>query len=196
MTSLYGPIVESEDVRAAVEATIAAWLDAYVAEVERQKGITLPPVRHYDVASPQTPDQMPAVVIVAPGIAGEPARRGDGTYDVPWAVGVGIVVAAETRAESSRMCSAYTAALRALLLQQASLGGFAEDVAWLDEGVTEIAWTTDRSIHGGSIQLAVTVRAVVNAAGGPVAVPTPSPTAPLSMVAVSSTHITSNRSVP
>lgn len=196
MTSTYGPIVTSADVQAAVDATLRLWIDAYVAEVERQKSIVLPPVRGYDTAAPQTPDEMPAVVIRSGGLIGEPQRHGDGTYDVAFGVGVGIVVAAETRDESRNLCQLYTAALRTLLVQQGGLGGFAEASEWLDEDVTEIAWTTDRSVHGGSIQLAVYVRAAADATAGPLAPPSPSPTAPLNLVAVSSTHITSNRSVP
>lgn len=196
MTSTYGPIITSGDLQKAVETTIARWVDAYVAEVERQKSLTLPPVRHYDVAAPQTPDLMPCVVIRAGGLIGEPERHGDGTYDAAFGVGVGIVVADETRDGARALCQAYTAAIRTLLLQQGSLGGFAEASEWLDEDVTEIGWTTDRSIYGGSVQIAVYVRAASDASAGPLLPPTPDPTTPLSLVAVSSTHITSNRSVP
>ena len=196
MTSIYGTFLTGEDVEQAVRATIATWVDAYVAEAERQKGVTIPPIRHYDLAAPQDPGQMPAIVVRCSSLLAEPERYGDGTYDATWGVGVGVVVAHETRDGSRALCQVLTAAVRALLVQQGGLGGFAEATEWLDEEVTEIAWTTDRSIHGGSIQVAVHVRAVADASGGPTVPPSPDPTAPVSYVAVSSTHITSNRSVP
>jgi hypothetical protein len=45
--SVYGRVITGADVRAAAQATLERWLPTYLAELARQKSLTLPPVRHY-----------------------------------------------------------------------------------------------------------------------------------------------------
>jgi hypothetical protein len=45
VTSVYGRIVTGSDVRAAAQATLERWLPTYLAEIQRQKNLTLPPVQ-------------------------------------------------------------------------------------------------------------------------------------------------------
>jgi hypothetical protein len=70
-------------------------LPTYLAEMARQKSLTLPPVRHYSTGiDPNTPaDELPGVVLVAPGITGTRSGAERAVYDAWWALGVGVVVA-------------------------------------------------------------------------------------------------------
>lgn len=190
--TIYGPIVTAGNIRDAYKATLTAWLPSYLAEIERQTGLVLPPIRHYSTGvSPGTPvEQLPAVVIVAPGVDGTFMRHANGSYDAPWGVGVGIVVAHTSRDTALSWAEAYTAALRACIVQHGSLGGFATDTVLNDEETTEVGWNTDHSVAAGSLYFTSTITGVVNASGGPATVPAPNPTAAVTTVTATSTHVT------
>jgi hypothetical protein len=168
VTSVYGRIVTGMDVRAAAQATLERWLPSYLAEMQRQKNLTLPPVRHYSTGiDPATPaDKLPGVVLVAPGITGTPERRGAGVYDAWWALGVGVVVAHELRDTACLWAETYTGAIKACLVQQKSLGGFAADLEWVDEEVTQADWNTTYSVWAGALEFTVLVPAVLDSSGG------------------------------
>ena len=169
MSTLYGQVTTGGDVRAAVRATIELWSDAYIYEMSRQVGFDLLPLRSFGMfAGPDyPPDRTPGCVIVAPGVIGEIEQRGDGLVDVRWAVGVGIVVADATAEDAMVRAEPYGAALRALLIQQGSLGGFAEETTWLDEETVPIAYEVDRTVAASSLQFSVQLRGVVNRWAGP-----------------------------
>lgn len=171
--SIYGTVITGGDVRAAVRATIELWSDAYVYEMARQVGFDLLPLRTFGMFGGPTypPDQVPGCIIVAPGIVGDPERRGDGLIDVRWSVGIGILVADATAESAMVRAEPYGAALRALMIQQGDLGGFAEETTWLDEETTPIAYETDRVVAASSLQFSVQLRGVVDRFGGPLAPP-------------------------
>ena len=173
MTTLYGPVVTGGDVRKAVRDTIVAWSDSYVDELARQVGIALLPIRTYGIfGGPSYPvDELPACVIVAPGLMGAPERRGDGSFDALWAVGVGIVVADVTADLAVARAEPYAAAIRALMVQQGGLGGFAEETTWTDEETVPIAYERDRVVAAASLQFEVVVNNVVTRWAGPTVPP-------------------------
>lgn len=189
--SVYGRIVTEGQVRQAVQNTIRRWEETYRAEVSRQTGLALPPLRSYGTGiDADTPaSQFPACVIVAPGIVGEPDRRGDGTHDVTWGIGVGVVVADKHRDTACDLAGAYGAAMRALLLQNQDLGGFAAGLDWVDEEVTQVEWTSALSIHAAALEFRATIRNVADASAGLLVPPSPDATVPVSTIAVSSTSI-------
>lgn len=185
MTSLFGTVTTTEDVRAAVETTIRTWSDTYVAEVARAKDTALPRLRSYGQAVDEDtdPDTLPACLVVCPGILAVPQVRGDGTVDATFAVGVGIVIAHQVRDTARRLASLHAAAMRALMLQQGSLGGFARAMTWTDEDVDLIDWNTSLVVAAASLQFAVDVDGVVSRYGGPLT-PPEEPTDPIAAVAV------------
>jgi hypothetical protein len=171
--SLYLPVVTAKDVRDALKTTIGLWADVYTDELGRQKGIVLPPIKRYGVSGdPGLPaEEYPACVIVCPGLAGDPERHGDGTFTAPWAVGVGIVVKDLTIDRATDVTDVYIAALRALLVQQGSLGGFAAETTWLDEEIAPLAFERDAAVVAGSLQFRVLVPDVICRFGGPTTPP-------------------------
>lgn len=175
--------VSATDVERAVEATIRRWLTTYLAEIERHTGRdprALPVFRAY-VQSVDTDrmseDQLPACVVVCPGLIDRPQRRGDGFQDAGWAVGLAAVVSAKDRDSTIALAKDYIAALRMLVLQQRSMGGFAEEMEWIDERYDELDTADSRTLVAGIIQFSLHVPKVVNVAAGPV-VPPDDPYAP------------------
>jgi hypothetical protein len=181
--NVIGTVVTGEMVAAAIEDTIKIWSPVYLADVGVAHGFArgaLAPFKGYvpaiDESAMLEGDQLPLCVIVAPGILDEPRRYADGHHEATWAVGVGAVVRGQNRLNSYTLATVYAAAIRTLLLQKGSLGGFAMGTWWLGERYDPLPVDTDRTLMGGIVQVAVDVSDVVSSAGGPSA-PPPDPTA-------------------
>jgi hypothetical protein len=189
--TLYGQIITGGQVRAAYQALLQQWLPAYLAEIERQTGLDLPPPRQYGTGIPQDtpPEELPGIVIVAPGVNGALERRG-GAYDVPWGVGVGTVVAHTHRDTACAWTEAYNAAIRSCVLQHGSLGGFATETTWEDEECSEVAWTTEQSTWMGTLYFTSLIPHVVDISGGPSVPAAPDSTVPMQTVEITSAHVT------
>lgn len=198
--TIFGTIITGRQVRDATERTLRLWAPAYVAEIGRQDGRpanALPVMRSY-VSSvtfdgPMPEDQVPACVIVAPGILGEPVRHGDGTHEATWAVGIGVVVSGQDQENTADLANLYAAVVRTIMLQHPSLGGFATGLRWLDERYDPLP-TEDRRTFGAAIvQFAVVVPSVVDANGGPAEPPDDPTTDPGEWPSIQSVLVTVDR---
>lgn len=166
---VFGPIITGSDVLDAVQDTIATWQTTYLAEIERRTDRTaqaLPLIRNYT----RTPDfagwpedQLPSCLLVCPGLENAPVQHADGTMDMTWSVGVAIVVSASTLAATNDLAKVYAAAIRTLLLQQPSLGGFAQGLSLTDESYDDMASDDGRSLAAGQVVFNVDVRSIGNA---------------------------------
>jgi hypothetical protein len=148
--NIYGRIVTRSDVRDATIDHLQLWTPSYIGEVAVQRGknrCDLPGFRSWrfstDDVETWPADQLPACVVVCPGLADTPDRQGNGIYDSEFAVGVGAVVSARDQESTDEIVSIYTAGVRAALLQHPSLGGFASGMRWIDEDVMSFASLVD-----------------------------------------------------
>ena len=191
MTSIYAPIITADDVETAVKATLRLWCTTYTDEVGRQKSVTLPPVNYYggtevDLSNVNT---FPALAVVCPGLVGEPIRHGDGTQDAVWAVGVGVVVADVMASKALVAAKLYGAAIRTLMIQHGSLGGFAAQTVWTDEQSASEGYELDRWVASCTLMFDVRVNAVADRFGGPTTPPA-DPTVGVTEGSVAMTGIT------
>ena len=185
MTSLFGPIVSADQVADAAVATLRTWMPYYVAELERRRphedGDPWPPEpRSYRAIASASitgwPEhQLPAVVVVCPGLAARPERDGQGVYRATWQVGVGVIVSARDEAATDRLAGLYGAAARAVIAQQSSLGGFAAGTRWIDESLDDVPVDATRTLRAVVEEFEVDVDAVVSDADGPRELPDPTP---------------------
>jgi hypothetical protein len=177
--NVYGRIITRGDVRDAVTDHLQEWSQAYIGEVAVQRGkgrCDLPQFRSFRFSTEDVDkwpdDQLPACVVVCPGLADTPDRQGDGVHDGEWSVGVGVIVSARDQESTDELVGIYTAAVRAALIQHPSLGGFASGVRWIDEDtIPSLGFDDSRTIAGGRVVLGVKVDAVVDSFGGPKAAP-------------------------
>lgn len=189
--TVFGPIVTGSAVEDAVEAHLKLWLPTYLAELERQTGRavgSVPAPRSYLVTTrleKRPEDQIPACIIISPGLSGPPERAGDGTITAWWRIEVAIAASAKDRETSNELAKLYGAAIRTLLLQQPSLGGVANAISLVGESYDEVPTNL---LDVGSYALVhadVQVAAITDTNGGP----SHPDTAPADWPLVDSSHI-------
>lgn len=187
---VFGPLVAPSDVRDAVKATLQLWSPSYIAEIATRKDLTLPPIEDWTVrpeyrSLPVT--SAPACMVTCGGTLGSPHREGDGNFLVHYGVQVSVVVFGPDWEPTEDLTGNYATALTAALLQNPSLGDFAQGVDWLSYRYLVVEHSSTRTLGTGQISLDVGVRNVVNAKAGPSAPTDPAdlpPTVETSSVAI------------
>jgi len=176
MTDIFGDIIIGSQLEEAVVATLEAWFPVYIREMELQQSIpqdALPLPRSFittDKINRENTDQLPAIVVVSPGLSGRnsPKQEGDGTFRVPWAISIGVFVGGQDRTTTKNLIRQYVGICRAIMLQKQSLGGFADGTTWLDESYdNSFAFVDQETIGAGSVIFEVWVAGVVQRFGGP-----------------------------
>jgi len=174
VSSIFGPIVSGGDVEQWCLEVLEKWSGTYLAELERIHGLTageLQRPRRFLVGQtldkwPE--DQVPAVVLVSAGLAEPPKRRGDGTYDARWLMGLGCVCSARTEEKTHALAQIQLAAHRQILLQRPSLEGRAAGMTWLDDDYAQLPYDDNRSLGAAMAFFTVQVNGVGQTGAGPV----------------------------
>lgn len=180
--TVFGSLVSGDEIEEAVVATLQAWVPTYLRELERHFDLdpgALPAPRSYSTVSDRDParwpeDQIPAVVVMSPGLAGDPVRRGDGSYRLAWSVAIGVVVSASSQAATRKLARRYAAAVRLIVVQHPALGGIAAGVDFTDESYDDLARDRERSLAAGAVTFTVHVDGAADDSTAPAA-PDPDP---------------------
>jgi hypothetical protein len=174
MTSIFGNIVTAHDLEHAVEDTLKEWFPTYLAEVILQAEITdlvLPSPRSYEhrVEMSNFPeDQLPQCIIVSPGMASAPMSEGDGAYRAFWKILIGIVNSAKDKESTARNSKLYAAAVRAIVLQHRSLGGFTTGMVWDGESYEDGPVEAERTLAVCTLEFTFEVERVASEFDGPI----------------------------
>lgn len=194
-TSTLGPFLGAPHVRQAVLATLAAWGPLYVAEASRQSGFDLPGFKDFvnePLMSPETVGERPRYVVAVPRTMGVPERHGTGKYRATWDAQIALWMWGGDYQETQDKLGIYAIAVRQLMLQHPSLGGFAQNTSWRGDAYLEVSATSFRTWGQATVQFAVAVESVVDAYAGP-ATPPVDPTAAVPAApAWNSTQLTVN----
>lgn len=175
--SIIGRIVLPQHVKNAVAETMRAYIETYLAEVERQEGLdprSLPVpsegaylTRDDDRLERESEDSGPTVIIMTPGTAATPAVDGDGEFRARWAVNVAVIAEARDEESTSDLAGYYAGVVRALLVQQGSLMGFAGGTTWKGERYGALPADASESIATAINVFEVEVSGVVTRGAGP-----------------------------
>jgi len=179
--SIFGAIQIADDLEEAVLNTLEKWFYTYLVEYELQTHQipdkyhrpTHPMPRSYlkvNQLDKEAADQLPSIVCVSPGLSSRhaPAQEGDGSFRAFFNVGVGVFCTAKDRKDTMKICRMYTAICRTIMLQQQSLGGFADGSWWIDESYDpHFSFTDDQTISAGQVVFEIEVAGVVNRYDGP-----------------------------
>ena len=174
----FGPVVIGSQVEDAATLTLQTWLPAYLDWVTRQIGQPagwLPLPRSYNVSNDDNhwgQDQLPAILVVSPGLLERPKQDGQRLYRADWGLSIDIFVSSSDRTNTERLAKYYAAAVRSCLIQKADLGGIAAGVQWRDEKYeTHLPDKAQRTLGSARVTFCVDVRSVARALGGPATVP-------------------------
>lgn len=170
-TPAFGPIVTRTQVADAVEDTLKLWQHEYLSEIAFQTGRvrgTLPEVKAWerseDDLRKHVASNLPCVIIRVLGTSDEPVKR-EKRIDAPWSVIVSVVCKGTSQRDTEELADAYTAAFRALMLHNRTLGGFSSHLRWIDERYGEIPSDDRDTLGAGSAVYEVEVDGVVRPHG-------------------------------
>jgi hypothetical protein len=142
---VFDRMLSASQIEDTVTASLKKWFPTYLREQERQMGLpmsTFPAPNNYSDRNSfdmEAPEELPKVVVIAPGIIGAPRMKGDRRYAATWRLGIGIAVGAETEKESNTLVKGYGAAVRGLMLQSSELGSIgAVDINWVEESYDDL----------------------------------------------------------
>lgn len=177
---IFGRILSTDNVEDAIEETLRTWMPTYLEELRLQHG--MPSTKKFQ--APQSynirPDyerwaeeKLPAIITVPLGPAAAPFKDGEGSYTSPMRIALVAFAQGNDKATTNRNTKVYGAAVRAILLQQRSLGGLCEETVWegeeFNEGITD---AQGRSIASVVNTFVFHIHHVLDHNGGP-AFPTP-----------------------
>lgn len=172
IVDIFRPIVAEETVTSAVSDQLKLWLPTYLKEIrlQRSEPIDLPDPRSYNVRPENDrwdEDQMPAVIVVCPGLAAAPSMDGEGNYNAPFRVGVVVFALGNDDLSVRLNLGLYAAAVRAILVQKPSLGGLADGSEWTMESYDSAPVESSRTMGAATVEFIFNIPGVVNVYGGP-----------------------------
>ena len=186
VTDIFKPIIDGSMIEFWAKTTLEDWFQVYTEELELQRiALGMNDVRgshplpnSYRVAEEmdkEAGDQLPAIVLVCPGLNGQPPKKdGEGYYRATWMLGVGIFVSASTREDTKDLVRFYAAVVRGILVQKPSLGGHTFRTTWLDESYDDnFDYVDTQTISAGQVIFEVEIEGVVKHGAGPVTPPDP-----------------------
>jgi hypothetical protein len=140
-----GPIAHAGVVELAVTTTLKKWLPTYLAEACRQHEITgVATPRSWVTASEYDrwpENQLPAIIVSAPGTEGEPRADGDRVYRADYELRVTAEIVARRAGEARLIGQLYAGAIRVALMQRRSLGDGLRVTDWLGESNATLGFT-------------------------------------------------------
>lgn len=180
MGTVIGRIVDGDQVEQVILDMLQLRYGTYLDEVAQQRG------HQKGRAAYQSPrswivvkdfdkwpeNKLPCVIVVSPGMAEPPRKRGDGSYDATWEVIVAVIVEARTKKASHTLGMRYGAAMaKCMLSNNADLGGALEGTSvteWLGEDYADLPMDEERNLHATRNVFNVEVKNVMNAYKAPV----------------------------
>jgi hypothetical protein len=172
----FGQIISADVLEDALTTYLKKWIPTYLGEVAESMGLprNVFPRPKYWTTTPiltnETVGQVryPAVLIVSPGLAGQPVRRGDGSYEATYQAGVCLVVSTKNELGASRTARRYGAAVRTAVMQRPGLEtDYIEGVAWADERFTDFLNAEQETVASATEIFNFTLAGVMNALHGP-----------------------------
>lgn len=166
----FGVLLTPYGIEDSIRDFVEKWLPTYLAEVERQTETTareiLRPASYRVTREPE--DNWPEDALPAVNINAEPGPPEQGNEALGWWYDVQVMAVASgvDEDDSRRIAQFYTAAIAALLLQQGSLDGLAENLSPAGMEFADLG-DNSRTLARGTFSCRIFVPGVVNRDRGP-----------------------------
>lgn len=167
---VYGDVFGGASVQEAVYNTLQKWLPSYIAELNRQLGgdilQNVTEYRHRPEFRTLPKNVQCAILVMVPGTARTPHYfqefiRSDWRVEVD-----AFIYGTKDWQETQALTSAYSACIRACLIQHKDLEKFAETTKWISEEYYEGEHSATRTTGLGKIKFEVTVGSSLTPYGG------------------------------
>ena len=178
----WGPLVSEVDVDVAVVKTLRLWLPHYLARVEQERGLAnglLARPKPESYANTINDDefvehQLPAMIATT-AVMDDVGKAGDGMHFAEFRCRVSVICRGTTPPETRAVTALFSACVKRVMVQQASLGGFAAGVRLVGGNLMAVPDITDqgRYLAAGMNDFSVSVDEVVQSGVGPFAPPNP-----------------------
>lgn len=175
ISPVFSRMLSGAQIEAHAMKSLKQWFPTYLREFERQADIksgSMMIPRNYDDRNTfdmESGEQLPKVVVIAPGIVGTPSKDGSGQYTATWRLGVGIAIAGNTEEHANKLVKGYGAVIRAIMLQNSGMGEIGGiDIRWTDESYDDIDLPNQtRLLKAASLYFDIDFTNVVTRRGGP-----------------------------
>jgi len=186
----FGTITGGHSVQEAAYNTLQKWLPTYIAEFNRMLGSTVlvEPFEYRHRPEFRTlPRQAAAAILLSVPTTVGPPEIFQTNIRANWRLEAMVYVyGTKDWQETEALTQAYAACVRACLIQQRGLGGFAETTLWDGEEYLEGEHSSGRTTGIAHVRFIVTVGNAMDMYGGP---PAPSTAAPEPLTIVTSANI-------
>lgn len=122
--------------------------------------------------------QLPAIIVAAPGMVQQPIRNGDGYLHGTWTIEVSATVSAPNGKETRQLSQLYLAAIQGAILQRRSLGDPFSAANLMMVEYADIPNERRRSIIAAVAAFEVSVHEMISTKQGPVSPEPPDPIPP------------------
>jgi len=170
----YGDIYGGHSVQEMVYNTLEKWFPAYIAEFNRKLGSEVLQVpfeyRHRPDFRTLPRNAQAAVLISVPGTVGRPEVFQAGVRAYYHVDALVYVYGTKDWQETEALTQAYATCIRACIIQNRGLGGYAENTVWDGEEYLEGEHSSGRTTGIAHVRFIVTLSNTMNIYGG---VPSP-----------------------
>jgi hypothetical protein len=172
----FGNIISADLLEDDLTTFLQRWILTYLGEVAEQNGESrnrYPRPKYWTTTPILTIDSVaqiryPATLIVSPGLVGKPVRRGDGSYEATYQIGVCVLCSTKDEAGTTRMARRYGAAIHSAVLQKPSLEtDYIIGVEWADERFTDFLNADQETVASATEIFNVTIAGLFDAHKGP-----------------------------
>lgn len=186
VNDIFGNMMSAAQLEDAATSALKRWFPTYLAEAERQfmfpKGTLTAPKNYLnrDNFISEKGEDIPKIVVISQGLATQPVVF-QGRYMASWQLGIGIATAATPETRANRMVKAYGAAIRALMLENQTLGVGPDDpddgsgillyiaaIRWVGENYNDVLTDNQIALYkSASVHFVIDVDNVSQRGGGP-----------------------------
>lgn len=172
----FGRIIGADALEDDLTTFLQKWIKTYLGEVAEQNGQardTYPRPIYWTTTPILTIDSVsqvryPACLVVSPGLSSRPVRRGDGSYEATYQIGVCILASTKTETGTTRAARRYGAAVHTAILQRPSLDtNYIIGIEWADERFTDFLNADEETVASATEIFNITIAGLFDAHKGP-----------------------------